>query len=163
MLYSMSMSEFYALSVVAEFGFIKGIEEVMFTRERLPRPPSPCLRAITQVGSACRPISGILHLHSSSCDTPTTVNAVKERDGRVWLHKIQKMVQSHINGPDALCAMADEDYMAIEDSSTSKERKMLLLQERNSCLSARRCVEKPNVHRLLELVHTTLPMVGHVS
>ncbi len=122
-----------------------------------------CLRAITQVCSACSLISGIWHLPSSSCDAPTTLNAFKERDGKVWLQKIQKMVRSHINGLDALCSMADEDYMALKDSSTSKERKMELLQERYSCLTARRCVNKPNVHRLLELVHTTLPMVGHVS
>ncbi len=49
---------------------------------------------------------------------------------------------------------------------TSLELQPILLQlrkEKNWAKKAIKCVDKPNTHRILELVHCTLPMVGHIA
>ncbi len=62
-----------------------------------------------------------------------------------------------------ICDMRDEDFSRSENQRLSHAEKKNLQRELNECLLAIKTLEKPNVHRLLELVRTTISIVGHVS
>ncbi len=59
--------------------------------------------------------------------------------------------------------MEDSDVLALENASTNRVRKAELAKEHRDRLMAIKGIDKPNIHRLVELVHCTLPMIGHVS
>ncbi len=59
--------------------------------------------------------------------------------------------------------MNDADALLLENSECAKEKRLMLSKIQRSTLIAIKCVDKPNVHSLRELVSTTLPMVGHIG
>ncbi len=76
---------------------------------------------------------------------------------------IQEAVNVHIKRLQDVCTMADKDVIALESSSISRSEQIHLSRQQRSCHIAIKTVDKPNVHRLRELVYTTISMLGHVS
>lgn len=54
--------------------------------------------------------------------------------------------------------MTDEDFDALENPRTNRARRAMLEKEYKACIVSIKTIDKPNVHRLHELVSTTLPM-----
>ncbi len=77
--------------------------------------------------------------------------------------RIQKLQMQHVRRLSIICSMQDKHVLELENCSTSLAGKSELLTLRKNCLAARKSVDKPNVHSLIELVYTTLPMVSHLS
>ncbi len=61
-----------------------------------------------------------------------------------------------------ICSMKDEDLAVADDPRCDRRRRVQIEKERDLCLLAIRTIDKPNIHRLRELVMSTLPMFGHV-
>ncbi len=57
----------------------------------------------------------------------------------------------------------DEHCSVLESARTPRHLRLSLQKEQKQCALAIRSVDEPNVHRLLEMAHTTLPMIAHVS
>ncbi len=83
--------------------------------------------------------------------------------GQKWIEYIQKETDRHLERVHSLCNMPDDEVLMMENSRTTTEMKHKLSKIRLHHEISIRTLEKPNLHRLLELMRTTLPMVGHVA
>ncbi len=145
------MSELYALSVVDEIGFLKGCTAVS---------PSLCdsLSQISRDSIAVISCSRVIaHLWSNSTDGDSFLPLSSS-----VIH-IQRLARSNFRQVERLCAMDDVDFLALENFSTSKARKAELGKDYRDLLTAIKYIDKLNVHRFVESVRSTLPMIGHAS
>ncbi len=158
----MSMTELYGLSVVAEFGFRKGCEAIESTSDDRRELSPKCVEAVVIVGSLCRLIAALWRQPSLERDAPSVLRAFDYDNGSRRVSGLQKMIHKHIMRLRSICSMQDADVLDLGSNVCSRARKSQLAKLRSSCLLARRCVDKPNVHRLLELGYATVPMVGYI-
>ncbi len=75
----------------------------------------------------------------------------------------KKKVRAHLNLISSICMFPDEALAELDSSSTGTERRSTLEQHRKACMLAIKTIDRPNVHRLLELAHSTISMVAHLS
>ncbi len=149
-LLSMSMTELYALSVVAHRAFIRACASDSSNSSTI----TPRSRQSIRVVASCSA------LISKLWDRPT-INRNNQLSSS-YLDSIQKQTVMHITMVQDLCSMQDADWQLLQRSGSASRRRALKKDYRD-CLAAIKAVDKPNVHRLYELVYTTLPMVGFVS
>ncbi len=162
-LFSMSMSEIYALGLVAEFGFVAGCAELQRLHPSLPSISEKCKSAIALVGSCSALISSLWYLPDLKRDGEASVKKFDELQGQASIFRIQREAFNHIEKVRLLCTMDDDDVILLDETRLEKSLKAKLSKTLSECLTAIKIVDKPNLHRLLELVTTTLPMVGHVA
>ncbi len=167
-LFSMSLTDLYSLSVVAEFSFLKGCEffESLHTTAIGQQSVSKrCKDAVSVVGSVSRLIAKLWLLPRLYRDPPSdsVVSALKCRNNAKYANSIQKILERLLFRIRDLCQMSSEDVQALQDSSLPRAMHNELLREQTQCKIAKRSIDKPNVHRLVELVWSTIPMVGRVS
>ncbi len=162
-LYSMSMTELYSLSVVAELSFLKSCREL----ESPAHPVShKCREAIFLVGSACRLIASLWCLPAPQNDFSLTSSVFIDPRNADYISRSQKLVDQHLSHLRALCQVDADIVEALEHGSIPRPRMAAVhryQRHHTECLLAKKCVDKPTVHRLVELVYSTLPMVGHAS
>ncbi len=160
--YYMSMTDMYALGLVAELGFRRGCAAM----QSMPNSvfiSEICTSAIELVGSRANLICEIWYRPNQEKDgVPVFINYGRNNCTSV-LNRIQLLVHEHIEKVEAIFCRSDEDKEALEDRCCSRQRKMELAILHSQAITAIKCVDKPNVHRLREMVRTTLPMVGHMS
>ncbi len=105
----------------------------------------------------------LLFSPSSTIDGPAAVQEHEKQDGKSYIRSIQKLTDVHLHRVSLICEMSDSDFILLEDSACSPPRRLELIKIRHETQISINMLDKPNLHRLRELVYTTLPMVGHIS
>ncbi len=152
-LFAMSMTDLYALSVVAHHGFLRGCKAASLSVPRRPLSRT-CIDAIGTVQSC-----SLLICRLWDTDSIPRTNAELGSS----LTVLHEMTFAHLLRIQELCKMTDEEVLSLENSDTSRVRRAELVKKRRECLIVIKAIDKPNIHRLHELVNCTIPMVGHVS
>ncbi len=161
-LYSMTMTELYALSLVAWYAFVK-VRDILPREGNCPVAIRKLDQAIDLVQSAGKLIARFWFKPNIEHDSTLDVALFEEDGGNKYFLRMRTVVNQHIALVEGICTMPDCDALNISNSTYSRVRRAELTRERQLCDLARRTVDKPNVHRLRELVYETLPMFGHVS
>lgn len=84
-------------------------------------------------------------------------------EGETELRGLQELVVSHLDMVAELCMITDTQVLLLKDPSCSRKLKAELARLQKEELLAVKIVDKPNLHRLRELVFLTLRMVGHAT
>ncbi len=161
-LYSMTMSELHALAMIAELGFICGCEHATISNTHV-RPSERCMAAISLVGSCSRIIFLAWRLPESKRDGEVAVQAFENNHGQTQISTVQIAVKDHVDKIRSLCVIDNIDHVALEDPEISSARRSALSRLHRECQIATKTLERPNVHRMYDMAHCTLPMVGHMS
>ncbi len=119
--------------------------------------------ALALVESASRLITEIWFRPDCLRDSTDDLRAFEANFGNDYLLRIRNRVDEHLTLIERICIMDDNDALALEECTGSAASRSWLAREHSVCVLARKTVDKPNVHRLRELVLCTLPMLGHVS
>lgn len=77
--------------------------------------------------------------------------------------KFQAVVKSHFELITVLCTFQKTDFERLNSISVSRAVRQELKKKEKEVRITLKLVDKPNLHRKPELVHTTLPMVKNVS
>ncbi len=91
------------------------------------------------------------------------VQRFETMQGAEYLAELQKLTEAHLKLLSQVCHMSDSAVMLLEDPGCSKERKNELMKVQRQTMTAIKTVDKPNIHRLRELVYTSLPMIVHAT
>eukprot|EP00171_Calliarthron_tuberculosum_P005111 IDg5111t1 len=91
------------------------------------------------------------------------VQTFERNEGQDNLIEAQTSVLHHLNIITELCSIPDSDISALDDSCTTKEQRAEFARKKSYADTVARAVDRPNVHRLLELVVHKLPRVGYIS
>ncbi len=160
-MYAMSMTEIYALGVVAEAGFRFGCSENENYDKHLLS--TGCEQAIELVGSCSEMIAEIWRNPDKHRDGSKAVRLFDEKNGASTVSRIQRTVEEHLGKVTNLCTLSDEDFDALQHGTCTRVQRVELTRLQRIAKTAIKCLDKPNLHRLRELAYTTLPMIGHVS
>ncbi len=79
------------------------------------------------------------------------------------MHYLQIITRSHIDSVRSLCYVSDEDMQLLESNRISKEQKLAITKRHRIAKLAISALDKPNLDRLQELVHSTIPMIASIS
>ncbi len=159
----MSMSELYAVGVVAHFA----LKKACYYEERKNNIPDDVKmvysKAIDLVRSCSNLISMVLFYPDETRDGKEAVLSFERSGGRERMAKLQKETVAHITLVESACRLDDEDHVLIEEGVGSRSALSAAHKRQKWARLCIKCVDKLNVHRLLELVHSTLPLVGSLS
>lgn len=162
-LFKMGMSDLYAVGVLAPLAFKLGIEVARRQAVQevlLPSNFSKCLRVLESV---TRLIHQIFWEPTSFLDTTEELTGFYEMHSVNNINRIRAAVQAHLGLVREVCTPERHVSIELNDPSTSRSRKQELQCIMNECNISIREVDKPNLHRLLELVGTTLHMLSKLS
>ncbi len=162
-LFSMCMSELYALSTVAEIALIAGCMHEDKQSGKQSTVSHKSQEAIRLVGSCGRLVSSLWYIPVMEIDGPSKVRSFEYRNGDQHLRTLQILTDSHLKNVRNICHMADADVLLLEDPSCPRQKKLELSKLHYATSIALKTVDKPNLHRLRELVLTTLPMIGYIG
>lgn len=169
-LLSLSITDVFALLNVSEYCFfaaIMSVEGVPPTREQT-RVSDTCFSIVQLVGSLSELASRIWFRPRILDDGPHVVQKYNEKYGIPYLRETQEKIESYIRRMNNISSYSKEDLenyrKLLQKRDTISVRKKKLLQKRileKTKITA--ILDCPNVHRLLELAHVYLPMVGSSS
>ncbi len=108
-------------------------------------------------------MAALWYIPSSTHDAPSKIYAFTSQNGMRHIRALQIEVDNHLALVRDLCNVPVDEMHALEEGTVSRHRRTEILRKQASRLLAKKCIDKPNVHRLLELAYTTLPMMGHIS
>ncbi len=151
-LLSMSMTELYALSVVAYIAFMRAILTISQTIQT--STVSYKFHLAVEVVRSCSSL-----LYFLWWKMPTR----RLQSLQFYLFRAQNMALSHkgrVHGPSQ---MPDSNFLELLNARTPSVRKTHRSKLHQEWLTAVQTLHKPNIPILLELVISTLPMIGHVS
>ncbi len=134
------MTEIYSLSIVAEYGMLKGCESI---QSQSGTPSTHCMEAISIVGIASRFIALLWRIPISDTDSISAVVSYNFDAENHWLTKILRLVRRHVERLGSIWSMSDAHISLLESGTCSRTRRRELCRVRNSCLIARRCTESP--------------------
>ncbi len=161
-LYTMSMTQLYAIAMVAELAFAKGVDLSITCITSTSTLSPKFISAINLIGSCAELITTIWLKPDISRDGQVAAEIILENNGQTYIEFVQQCVQRHIHKVRDLCSMQDSDVSALDSDLTVSERSRLSHMHRD-CLLAIKTIDKPNVHRLWEMAYSTLPLFGHMS
>ncbi len=160
---SMSISELNALCLVAEIGFLKGYAYQQAQKSAANIPSDKCRSAISVVCSCATLIANLWFIPRFFRDGNNAVAFIHE-DHRIFVFQVYSVFNFCPFGPRVgNLHNVRHRVFKTENPRTSRSDKIKLTRAHAQCLLAIRTVDKPNVHRLIELAHCTLPMMGHIS
>ncbi len=162
-LFGMSMSELYALSVIADEAFSAGCRYASENRHESKLISDKCGEDLRLVTSCSTLISELWYYPRMNTDGYRSVELFNRENGNEKTRRLQILVHRHLEKVTAVCRMSDSDVLELEDRHCPRQRKLELSKIMRETLAAIKAVDKPNLHRLRELVHTTLPLVGYVG
>ncbi len=162
-LYGMSMTELYALSSVADSALYSGCHYASNFLDKRKPLSAKCEQALGLVSSCAKLIAELWYYPQLRRDGFNSVQQFEEGNGTSYISRLQMLVRSHLGKVVSICEMNDADVLQLDDRRCPKQRKTELSALMRETLIAIKTVDKPNVHRLSELVHTTLPLVGHIG
>ncbi len=161
-LFAMSMTDLYAVSLVAYHAFSK-VKDSNSWRESCSVQERKFDQSIDLVRSVGHLISELWFKPDIQRDSTLDVAYFGMEGGQKHIMKMRELLNRHVALVESICSMQDSDALQLSNTTASRVRKAELTRESFLCAQARRVVDKPNVHRLKELVYETLPMFGHVS
>eukprot|EP00171_Calliarthron_tuberculosum_P023015 IDg23015t1 len=159
-LYTMSMTEMYSVAVVAGTGLQMGIK-LYNKRNSLSSFTLEKINNTTHLVLSFSAVIAKLWDCTRCSQIRTTNESNRETNGTfAFVQSMQRMVDAHINIVSDLCNSNNTgtESNRRRPSSESGRRHSELFTE-----TAIRHLDKPNIHRLRELVYCTLPAVPYVA
>lgn len=122
-LFSMSMSELYALSIVAQLAFLNAInaKEQSSIPGQLSYVSKKCTDAIYLVGSASRLIASLWRLPVIGNDASSTLSNFNSQHGSWYLSRLQHALDFHLAKIRDLCNMNIDDVVELEEGPASRQ------------------------------------------
>lgn len=159
----MSMSELYALSVIAHDAFLAACQSE--ARKNSSRYPvsTKCLEALSLLESCSNLILQLCQNPQMHSGAYPEFTSVQNGNMQTNLQRLQLLTFSYLAKIKSVCRMKEEHCALLDDSSCSRQEKIEAQKIYKEVLIAIKAIDKPNVHRLLELVLCTLPMVGQIT
>lgn len=166
----MSISEVFALLVVSEFSFYRCIMVV----EGLPlmkenkKVSHSCLSAIKLVTSFASLASRLWFRPRLEEDGIESTRKYNAGYGSEYMRETQGMIEDHVKQMRTVCTYDNEDlreYNALKNKrgKQAKIRRDILQCKIQDAMTITKELDCPNVHRLLELGHVYLPMIGSIT
>ncbi len=159
----MSMSKIYALITVAEFA----IRASCAKAERGKNPSTSAhhrlLSVIQLVSSWANLIAELWHIPDAKRDGRKAVSSFESRNGARNISRLQHLAIEHILKVQDVFSMADADINDMDNRAMDRNRRAQISKDHSATLTSIKQVDKPNVHRLLELFQTTSSMVGSIA
>ncbi len=160
---SISMSDTYALGLVSELGFLSGCAEMENSDSSAPTVPDIYKSAIVLVGSCFKLVSSLWHIPDEKGHGRDAVDEFNKYKGKKVIRDLECQALDHIEKVRFLCVMDDSKVNDLENGRMDRKRRAELAKGHANRLTVIKIIENPNVHRLLELFATKLPMFGHVA
>lgn len=168
-LFSMSISEIFALLIISEEAFRLGI---MITDSSIERESwkvsETCLNAIKLVGSLADITARIWFKPRLAEDGIEVVRRFNANHGISYLRETQRLIETHLQLMRDLSSYENKDFneyimLSKKKDSNSKKKRQAIEKELRDISKIVRILDCPNVHRLLEFAHVYLPMFGTSS
>ncbi len=159
-LLTMNMTDIYAVGMVAELSFRRGCALLPEISQTELRPK--CDDAIALIGSCANLILLFWKKPEKGRDSPSEIMHFEECNGQKYIFLLQTAVEGHLQKIQNICSMSDAESISLDDPDCPFTQKYILSGTYRDFQTAIKTIDRPNVHRLHELVCTTLPMVGHM-
>lgn len=95
-------------------------------------------------------------------DGSLAVSDFNRNNGVTRMHFLQMITKAHIDCVRSLCYVPDERVPLLEGARISKNEIAALEKQIRVSKLAIQALDRPNLHRLQELVFSTVPMIGSV-
>lgn len=166
----MSISDTFALLAVSEHAFLVTIIQLAGSEESTNDNAisKKCLDVIGLVGSLQNISSRIWFRPRVIEDGLEAVQKFNECNGVTYLRQTQALICEHIENMNAISSYKNSKIREYEKlkgkkDARSKTRKRELMKSFGETEKIRKILDCPNVHRLLEMAHVYLPMIGSGS
>lgn len=169
-LLTMSISQVFALLLVSEYSFYITISQL----EGLPimkdsrNVSNICIEAIKLVQSLTSIAARLWFQPRLEEDGIESVKRFNSNYGTSYLRETQLMIERHIRDMRAICTYKNDDLrqcniLKKKTGRSAKDKRKIVEARIQDAITSTKALDRPNVHRLLELAHVHLPMVGSAT
>lgn len=162
-LLKMSMSDLYAVGLVAPLAFRLGVDLAKTQSSQSFTLTCTFEKSLRLVQSVSDLIPSLFWAPSPTKDTVAEVSAFFDCSSTRHVAKLRTKMESHLSLVRDICSPTRALILELNASSTSRTRRRDLQSLIDGCTAAIAEVDKPNVHRLFELTGTTLHMLTKLS
>ena len=166
---TISISEVFPLLMISEEAFRTAFMIVNCSpREDNWKITTVCLRAVGLIGSLARICARIWFRPRLFEDGIDVIRRFNANHGVSYLRETQAQVEVHIRLMRDVCTYKNKDIdeykrLGKANDAISKRRRNGIEKELRSVGTIVQVLDCPNVHRLLEMAHVYLPMIGTSS
>lgn len=96
-------------------------------------------------------------------DSAADVQEYNNNNGTTHILQLQGKVKQHLGLTEKICSIDEEEMKRTYRGVGTKRKREQVSERQQLSQVAIKFLDKPNVHRLLELVSHSVPMVRHIS
>lgn len=160
-LFKMTMSQVFALIQVAPYALRSAIVFLRVTHSTTIRPS--CDAAVELLFSIRSFMAKLFWVPDANLDDTARMNEFNHSSNETYREIIRVEFDDHLRKVRQLCAVSHSQQMDLRRSARGSQERRALQTVCDDAELACKCLDKANLHRIRELCHGTLDMVGCVS